>query len=109
MRSPASAGELPGIGARLRRLTAAHWLVIGVTGLLLLVFAPALVRGGPLADDYIFCLRPIQDGGYGPFLRDIWHDTGVVRPADEPEGERGEPGRTAEGDPGIGVPLIRAG
>ena len=81
MRSPASAGELPGIGARLRRLTAAHWLVIGVTGLLLLVFAPALVRGGPLADDYIFCLRPIQDGGYGPFLRDIWHDTGVVRPA----------------------------
>ena len=27
------------------RLTAAHWLVIGVSGLLLLVFAPALVRG----------------------------------------------------------------
>jgi hypothetical protein len=81
VRSPASAGDGPGIGARFRRLTAAHWLVIGVTGLLLLVFAPALARGGPLADDYIFCLRPIQDGGYGPFLRDIWHDTGVVRPA----------------------------
>ena len=66
---------------RLGNFAAAHWLVIGSTGLVLLVFAPALVQGGLLADDYVKCLGPIQAGGYGPFLRDIWHDTGVVRPA----------------------------
>jgi hypothetical protein len=81
VRSPSSAGDAPAIGARLRGVTAAHWLVIGVTGLLLLVFAPVLVRGGLLGDDYIICMRPIYDGGYGPYLQDIWRDTGVVRPA----------------------------
>ena len=66
---------------RLGNFAAAHWLVIGSTGLVLLVFAPAVVQGGLLADDYIKCLGPIQAGGYGPFLREIWRDTGIVRPA----------------------------
>ena len=66
---------------RLGNFAAAHWLVIGSTGLVLLVFAPAVIQGGLLADDYIKCLGPIQAGGYGPFLREIWSDTGAVRPA----------------------------
>jgi hypothetical protein len=75
------AGDAPGGRARLPQLTAAQWLVIGVSGLLLLVLAPALLRGGLFADDYMFCMQPIRDGGYGPKLRGIWHDFGVVRPA----------------------------
>jgi hypothetical protein len=57
------------------------WLATAVAGLLLLVVAPVIVRGGLLGDEYIICLRPVHDGGYGPYLDAIWKDTGVVRPA----------------------------
>jgi hypothetical protein len=66
---------------QLHRLTGGSWLVVGVAGLLLLVVTPVLIQGGLLADEYIICLRPVHDGGYGPYLQAIWHDTGVVRPA----------------------------
>ncbi len=49
--------------------------------MLLLVVAPVLIQGGLLADEFIICLRPIHDGGYGPYLHSIWRDTGIVRPA----------------------------
>jgi hypothetical protein len=53
-----------------------------VVGLLLVIVAtPVLLRGGLLADEYVICMRPIRDGGYGAYLDAIWRDTGVVRPA----------------------------
>jgi hypothetical protein len=61
--------------------TAGIWLVAAVAALLLIVVAPVVIQGGLLADEYIICLRPIHDGGYGPYLHAIWRDTGVVRPA----------------------------
>jgi hypothetical protein len=63
------------------RPTAGIWLVGAVASLLLLVVAPVVIQGGLLGDEYIICLRPIHDGGYGPYLHAIWRDTGVVRPA----------------------------
>ena len=66
---------------RLHGLTNGSWLVLGVAGLLLLIVAPVLIQGGLLADEYFICLRPVHDGGYGPYFRAIWQDTGVVRPA----------------------------
>ena len=56
-------------------------MVAAVAALLLIVVAPVVIQGGLLADEYIICLRPIHDGGYGPYLHAIWRDTGVVRPA----------------------------
>jgi hypothetical protein len=53
----------------------------GVALLLLLLVSPALIRGSPLADEYVICLRPIHDRGYSAYLQEIWHDTGVVRPS----------------------------
>ena len=61
--------------------TAAVWLVAVVAGLFLVVVAPVVIQGGLLADEYIICLRPVHEGGYGPYLHAIWRDTGVVRPA----------------------------
>jgi hypothetical protein len=55
-------------------------LVAVVAGLLLLVVAPVVIRGGLLADEYLICLRPLHEG-YGALLHGIWQDTGVVRPA----------------------------
>jgi hypothetical protein len=52
-----------------------------VAGLLLFIVAPVIIRGGLLADEYIICLRPIHEGGYGQYLQAIWQDTGVARPA----------------------------
>jgi hypothetical protein len=57
------------------------WLVAAVGALLLLVVSPVVFQCSLLADEYIICLRPIHDGGYGPYLHAIWRDTGVVRPA----------------------------
>jgi len=56
-------------------------ILAAVTGVFALLVAPVVVRGGLLADEYIICLRPVRDGGYGPYLDAIWQDTGVVRPA----------------------------
>lgn len=58
-----------------------RWLLAAVAGSFLLIVAPVVIRGGLLADEYIICLRPIHDGGYGPYLEAIWQDTGAVRPA----------------------------
>jgi hypothetical protein len=66
---------------RAREETAGRWLLAAVAGLFLLIVAPVVIRGGLLADEYIICLRPVHDGGYGTYLEAIWQDTGVVRPA----------------------------
>jgi hypothetical protein len=55
--------------------------VAGVAALFLAVVSPVVIHGGLLADEYVICLRPVHDGGYGPYLEAIWRDTGVVRPA----------------------------
>src|SRR6266545_2652512 len=57
----------------------AAWLVGITVGLFLLIALPVVVHGAPLADDYLICLRPVNEG-YGSYLTEIWHDTGVVRP-----------------------------
>ena len=61
--------------------TAGSWLVAAVAGLFLFIVAPVIIRGGLLADEYIICLRPIHEGGYGQYLQAILQDTGVGRPA----------------------------
>jgi hypothetical protein len=48
--------------------------------LLILLALPVVIRGTPLADDYLFCLRPVTEG-YGSYIAEMWRDTGVVRPA----------------------------
>jgi hypothetical protein len=58
-----------------------RWLVLAVAGIVVLVMAPVVIRGGLLADENIICLRPVHDGGYTPYLEAIWQDTGIVRPA----------------------------
>jgi hypothetical protein len=54
---------------------------VAVGVLLLVVVMPVVLRGGLLADEYVICMRPIREGGYGAYLDAIWRDTGVVRPA----------------------------
>ena len=61
--------------------TRGRWLLVIVAALVVAVMLPVVVKGALLADEYIICLRPVHDGGYGPYLEAIWHDTGVVRPA----------------------------
>jgi hypothetical protein len=61
------------------RHISAAWLVGITAGLFLLVALPVVVHGTPLADDYVICLRPVNEG-YGSYLGEIWRDTGVVRP-----------------------------
>jgi hypothetical protein len=68
-------------GLRFGGLTAAAWVPVAAAALLLLVVAPVLIQGGLLGDEFIICLRPVHEGGYGPYLHEIWRDTGVVRPA----------------------------
>ena len=60
---------------------AGRWLLVVVGVLLLAVVMPVVLRGGLLADEYVICMRPIREGGYGAYLDAIWRDTGVVRPA----------------------------
>jgi len=57
------------------------WLVAVAAALFLLITLPVVLQGAPLADDYVTCMRPVNEGGYGPFLNAIWQDSGVVRPA----------------------------
>jgi hypothetical protein len=61
--------------------TASKWLLGVVGAVLLSLVLPALIRGAPLADDYVICMRPINEAGYDPYLQAIWRDAGVVRPA----------------------------
>jgi hypothetical protein len=61
--------------------TASRWLIGVVGAVLLSIVLPALIHGAPLADDFQLCMRPINDGGYDPYLHAIWRDAGVVRPA----------------------------
>ena len=58
-----------------------RWLLVVVTALFLLVVTPVVLERSPLADDYHTCLRPVEDGSYGPFLADSWREPGAVRPA----------------------------
>jgi hypothetical protein len=57
----------------------AAWLVGITAGLFLLIALPVVVHGAPLADDYLICLRPVNEG-YRSYLAEIWRDTGGVRP-----------------------------
>jgi hypothetical protein len=66
---------------QIRAATAGRWLLIVVAVLFLGVVTPVVLTGSPLADDYHTCLRPVEDGSYGPFLRDSWRELGAVRPA----------------------------
>jgi hypothetical protein len=58
----------------------ARWFVVAAAGLFLILATPVLIHGEPLADDYLVCMRPVNEG-YRPYLSQIWRDTGVVRPA----------------------------
>ena len=58
-----------------------RWLVASAVFGLAIIAAPVVFRGGLLADEYVICMRPIHDGGYGAYLQAIWQDTGIVRPA----------------------------
>lgn len=58
----------------------ARWIVVFSVGVFLALATPVLVHGAPLADDYLICMRPANEG-YRPYLTEIWRDTGVVRPA----------------------------
>ena len=60
---------------------AGRWLLAAIVVLLAVIATPVVIRGGLLADEYVICMRPIRDGGYGAYLHAIWQDTGVVRPA----------------------------
>jgi hypothetical protein len=60
---------------------AGRWLLVGVVVLFAIIVTPVVIRGGLLADEYVICMRPIRDGGYGAYLDAIWRDTGIVRPA----------------------------
>jgi hypothetical protein len=64
-----------------RAAGAGRRLLAVVTVLFLAVVTPVVLKGAPLADDFHTCLRPVQDGSYGPFLRDSWREMGAVRPA----------------------------
>jgi hypothetical protein len=55
---------------------------MGAVGVVLVaIVLPALIHAAPLADDYVICMRPINEDGYRPYLQAIWQDAGVVRPA----------------------------
>jgi hypothetical protein len=66
---------------QVRAATAGRWLLIVVAMLFVGVVTPVVLQGSPLADDYHTCLRPVEDGSYGPFLHDSWRELGAVRPA----------------------------
>jgi len=66
---------------QVRAAATGRWLLVVVSVLFLAVVTPVVLKGAPLADDYHTCLRPVQDGSYGPFLGDSWRELGAVRPA----------------------------
>ena len=74
-------GRIQGDVEQVRAAIAGRWLLVVVTALFLLVVTPVVLESAPLADDYHTCLRPVQDGSYGPFLADSWRELGAVRPA----------------------------
>lgn len=78
---PVARPEDPADLDRVRAAAAGRWLLVAATLLFLAVVTPVVLKGAPLADDYHTCLRPVQDGAYGPFLRDSWRELGAVRPA----------------------------
>ena len=80
MTSPAASDER-GDAEQIRAVTAGRWLLVVVAVLFLVVVTPVVLQGAPLADDYHTCLRPVEDGSYGPFLADSWRELGAVRPA----------------------------
>ena len=53
----------------------------GASALLLVIVAPVVWHGAPLADDYDLCVRPAALGGLDAFLQVIWQEFGAVRPA----------------------------
>ena len=55
-------------------------LMLFTIAVFLLITAPVVVQGGLLSDDYVICLRLIQDG-YESYFRHIWAEFGMVRPA----------------------------
>jgi hypothetical protein len=57
------------------------WVLALTAAALLLLAAPVVIQGAPLADDFIICMRPVNEGGYSSYVHQIWRDTGVVRPA----------------------------
>jgi hypothetical protein len=80
MASATSTGDRSDV-EQVRAATAGRWLLVAVAVLFLGVVTPVVLTGSPLADDYHTCLRPVEDGSYGPFLRDSWRELGAVRPA----------------------------
>lgn len=58
-----------------------RWLLTAVVVFFAIIATPVVINGGLLADEYVICMRPIREGGYGAYLDAIWRDTGVVRPA----------------------------
>ena len=77
----AAASDDRGDAEQVRAAIAGRWLLVVVAVLFLVVVAPVVLEGAPLADDYHTCLRPVEDGSYGPFLADSWRELGAVRPA----------------------------
>jgi hypothetical protein len=77
----AAASDDRGDAKQDRAATGGRWLLVVVAALFLVVVAPVVLEGAPLADDYHTCLRPVEDGSYGPFLADSWRELGAVRPA----------------------------
>jgi hypothetical protein len=75
--TPPEAREIASSGAP----TSSKWLIGPVGVILLLIELPALIHGAPLADDYVICMRPINEAGYDLYLQATWQDAGVVRPA----------------------------
>jgi hypothetical protein len=67
--------------ARRRGVVAGRVLLVLVTVIYLAVVSPVVLRGGPLADDFHTCMRPIEDGSFAPLLAESWQDLGMVRPA----------------------------
>jgi hypothetical protein len=71
----------PSLTDRGRRLAAAAPIVLVAASILFVaVTLPAVVGGGPLADDYYNCLRPTEIG-YDGFVGESARRLGVVRPA----------------------------
>jgi hypothetical protein len=75
--TPPGAREVDSSGAP----TPSRWIIPVVAAAVLSILLPALIHGAPLADDYVICMRPINDGGYDAYLQATWQDAGVVRPA----------------------------
>lgn len=62
------------------RARAGRWVFAAAAIAFAAVATPVVINGGLLGDDYFICMRPLREG-YGEYLRVIWNDTGIVRPA----------------------------